>query len=43
MRRAGVLPREGLEPGDRYRDTHAGIQASIQMHAAGAVPSESQL
>ncbi|XP_018359010.1 PREDICTED: uncharacterized protein LOC108758511, partial [Trachymyrmex cornetzi] len=25
MRRPGVLPREGLEPGDRYRDTHAGV------------------
>jgi len=43
MRRAGVLPRKGLEPGDRHRDTHTGVETSIQVHAARVVPAESQL
>jgi len=43
MRRPGVLPREGLEPGDRHRDTHAGVQASVQVRGAGVVSTESQL
>lgn len=43
MRRSGVLPRERLEPGHRYSDTHVGIEAPVQVHGAGALPVESEL
>lgn len=40
VRRAGVLLREGLEPGVQCPDTQAGVQISIQVLAAGVVPSQ---
>lgn len=43
MRRPGVLPREGLEPGHRYNDPDAGVETSVQVYGVGALPAESEL
>lgn len=43
MRRSGVLPREGLEPGRQCSHPDAGVETSIQVHGPGALPAESEL